>query len=197
MCIFCICSLWYNKIDFCARILLFIAGFLLFQIRAQSHGGIGFGIKREIFFLNLEDGYFGCQVNESTDVLQLYELSKLCDGTSQCYKGSDELRRELKCTSKYQIIFCFKTMFMYILKYFYLPWKVGMSIPNLTYFYYSRPQYLNNCLVSSSSEKKQYFLLTFSTRKSQLGNLHTTKWTSRQTQYILMQSHANLALTPI
>lgn len=66
----------------------------------NAQGGIGFGIKREIFFLNLEDGYFGCQVNESTTVLQLYELSRLCDGKQDCYKGSDELRRELKCTSK-------------------------------------------------------------------------------------------------
>lgn len=67
---------------------------------AQSFGGIGFGIKREVFFLNLEDGYFGCQVNESTDVLQLFELSKLCDGTPNCFLGSDELAKELKCTGK-------------------------------------------------------------------------------------------------
>lgn len=66
----------------------------------QSFGGIGFGIKREVFFLNLEDGYFGCQVNESTDVLQLFELSKLCDGTPNCFLGSDELAKELKCTGK-------------------------------------------------------------------------------------------------
>lgn len=73
--------------------------FILFQVHAQ--GGIGFGIRKEIFFLNLEDGYFGCQVNESTDVLQLYEISRICDGTPDCYRGSDELRRELKCTSEY------------------------------------------------------------------------------------------------
>jgi hypothetical protein len=66
---------------------------------AQSFGGIGFGIKQEIFFLNLEDGYFGCQVNESTDVLQLFELSKLCDGTPNCFLGSDELTDKLKCTN--------------------------------------------------------------------------------------------------
>lgn len=53
----------------------------------------------EVFFLNLEDGYFGCQVNESTDYLQLYDLSKLCDGTQDCYLGSDEKNKELKCTS--------------------------------------------------------------------------------------------------
>lgn len=79
--------------------------FLLQITRAQSishHGSVGFGLnKREIFFLNLEDGYFGCQVNESTDVLQLYEISKLCDGKSDCFRGSDELRTELKCSSKY------------------------------------------------------------------------------------------------
>uniref|UniRef100_A0A6P7FF96 Uncharacterized protein LOC114327498 n=1 Tax=Diabrotica virgifera virgifera TaxID=50390 RepID=A0A6P7FF96_DIAVI len=66
----------------------------------QSFGGIGFGIRREVFFLNLEDGYFGCQVNESTDVLQLFELSKLCDGTPNCFLGSDELTKELKCTGE-------------------------------------------------------------------------------------------------
>ncbi|GLH00246.1 Uncharacterized protein GBIM_06680, partial [Gryllus bimaculatus] len=70
------------------------------QCTAQSLGGIGYGIKREIFFLNLEDGYFGCQVNESTDVLQLYELSKLCNGKPDCFMGSDELRQELKCSTE-------------------------------------------------------------------------------------------------
>ncbi|KAI5697377.1 hypothetical protein M8J75_009317 [Diaphorina citri] len=66
---------------------------------AAQGGGVGFGIRREVFFLNLEDGYFGCQVNQSTEVLQLYELSRLCDGTPDCYLGSDELRKELKCTN--------------------------------------------------------------------------------------------------
>lgn len=56
--------------------------------------------RNEVFFLNLEDGYFGCQVNESTDYLQLYELSKLCDGNQDCFLGSDELNKELKCTSE-------------------------------------------------------------------------------------------------
>ncbi|KAI5721576.1 hypothetical protein M8J77_022574 [Diaphorina citri] len=72
---------------------------LLIFIAAQG-GGVGFGIRREVFFLNLEDGYFGCQVNQSTEVLQLYELSRLCDGTPDCYLGSDELRKELKCTRR-------------------------------------------------------------------------------------------------
>lgn len=75
--------------------------FLLFQTTSQSLSGIGHGINREIFFLNLEDGYFGCQVNESTDVLQLFELSKLCDGVPNCFLGSDELRNELKCSGKF------------------------------------------------------------------------------------------------
>ena len=57
-------------------------------------------VKREIFVLNLEDGYFGCQVNESTDFLQLFELSKLCDGVPQCFQGSDEVDSELKCTDR-------------------------------------------------------------------------------------------------
>jgi hypothetical protein len=70
-------------------------------LQVLSNGGVGFGIKREIFFLNLEDGYFGCQVNDSRDVLQLYELSKLCDGAPDCFMGSDELRKELKCSGEY------------------------------------------------------------------------------------------------
>lgn len=57
-------------------------------------------VAREIFVLNLEDGFFGCQVNESTDFLQLFELSKLCDGTPQCFQGSDEVSLELKCTDR-------------------------------------------------------------------------------------------------
>lgn len=56
--------------------------------------------RNEVFFLNLEDGYFGCQVNDSTDYLQLYELSKLCDGKQDCFLGSDEQNKELKCSSK-------------------------------------------------------------------------------------------------
>nr|XP_027235380.1 tenascin-like [Penaeus vannamei] len=60
---------------------------------------LGQGLQREIFFLNLEDGYFGCQVNESTDVLQLFEVSRLCDGTPNCFLGSDENFQELKCTN--------------------------------------------------------------------------------------------------
>lgn len=64
-------------------------------------------LAREIFVLNLEDGYFGCQVNESVDFLQLFELSKLCDGAPQCFRGSDELSVQLKCTdrSKYLLFF--------------------------------------------------------------------------------------------
>lgn len=57
-------------------------------------------LAREIFVLNLEDGYFGCQVNESVDFLQLFELSKLCDGAPQCFRGSDELSVQLKCTDR-------------------------------------------------------------------------------------------------
>lgn len=57
-------------------------------------------VQREIFFLNLEDGYFGCQLNESTDYLQLFDLSQLCDNKPNCFKGSDELSAELKCSDR-------------------------------------------------------------------------------------------------
>ncbi|XP_031780004.1 uncharacterized protein LOC116416313 isoform X2 [Nasonia vitripennis] len=70
--------------------------------QAESHNGLGRGgPRREVFFLNLEDGYFGCQVNASTDVLQLLQLSKLCDNHVDCFQGSDEHRDRLKCTSTY------------------------------------------------------------------------------------------------
>ena len=58
----------------------------------------------EVFFVNLEDGFFGCQVNASVDILQLFEISKLCDGKPNCYLGSDESNKKLKCTSK--LTFC-------------------------------------------------------------------------------------------
>ena len=67
-------------------------------------------VQREIFVLNLEDGYFGCQVNESTDFLQLFELSKLCDGLPQCFQGSDEVSLELKCNDRNQCTNCLNGM---------------------------------------------------------------------------------------
>lgn len=78
---------------------LFVCFF--FQVHSQQllHKTKNSRFRGEVFFLNLEDGYFGCQVNESTDYLQLYELSKLCDGRQDCFLGSDELNKELKCTS--------------------------------------------------------------------------------------------------
>ena len=57
--------------------------------------------------MNLEEGYFGCQVNETLEVLQIFKIEKLCDGTSDCYLGSDENQKELKCSSKYQFHFMF------------------------------------------------------------------------------------------
>lgn len=80
--------------------------FFPFQINAQYRPSYPSPyLQREIFVLNLEDGFFGCQVNESVDILQLFELSKLCDGIPQCFLGSDEVANELKCTdrSKYFI----------------------------------------------------------------------------------------------
>lgn len=63
-------------------------------------GGGSFTPRPEVFFVKLEDGFFGCQVNESVDVLQLFEISKLCDGTPQCWQGSDESSLDLKCSRK-------------------------------------------------------------------------------------------------
>lgn len=79
---------------------IFSLFFLLSSKQAQSQRISNTRLKRERFILNLEDGYFGCQVNESTEYLQIFELSKLCDGHADCYRSSDELADELKCTSK-------------------------------------------------------------------------------------------------
>ena len=57
--------------------------------------------KNEVFFVNVEEGFFGCQVNASSEFLQIFTISKLCDGVSDCYKGSDEDQKELKCSSKF------------------------------------------------------------------------------------------------
>lgn len=77
----------------------------LFQIHAQYRPNYPSPyLQREIFVLNLEDGFFGCQVNESVDILQLFELSKLCDGIPQCFLGSDEVANELKCTDRSEYI---------------------------------------------------------------------------------------------
>ena len=61
--------------------------------------------NKEVFFVNLEEGFFGCQVNETADVLQIFKINKLCDGVSDCYRGSDENSKELKCSSKYILHF--------------------------------------------------------------------------------------------
>lgn len=84
-----------QPISFHIVIILFLQALSQFSSRKNL-----FGNRHEVFFLNLEDGYFGCQVNESVEFLQVYELSRLCDGLQDCYMGSDELRKELKCTSE-------------------------------------------------------------------------------------------------
>ena len=54
----------------------------------------------EVFWLNLEEGYFACQILPSSKFLKLFKLSRLCDGTNDCYKGSDELVEEMKCSKE-------------------------------------------------------------------------------------------------
>ena len=73
-------------------------------------------LAREIFVLNLEDGYYGCQVNDSADFLQLFELSKLCDGSPQCFRGSDEMSVQLKCTDRgmYITLYCMKIRYTHL-----------------------------------------------------------------------------------
>lgn len=53
----------------------------------------------ELFWLNIEEGYFACQVNSSEKYLKIFRLSRLCDGIVDCYEGSDELGDALKCST--------------------------------------------------------------------------------------------------
>lgn len=62
----------------------------------------------------MEDGYFGCQVNESVEFLQIYDISRLCDGLQDCFMGSDEKKRDLKCTSK---LICPILLMLYMFNY--------------------------------------------------------------------------------
>jgi EGF domain len=52
----------------------------------------------ELFWLNIEEGYFACQVNSSEKYLKIFRLSRLCDGIVDCFEGSDELGDALKCS---------------------------------------------------------------------------------------------------
>jgi len=53
----------------------------------------------ELFWLNLEEGYFACQLNESEKFLKIFRISRLCDYKEDCYKGSDELQKDLRCST--------------------------------------------------------------------------------------------------
>lgn len=56
--------------------------------------------SREIFVVNFELGFFACQLNASSDFLEVYSLSRLCDGTRDCFSGTDENRDYVPCSSK-------------------------------------------------------------------------------------------------
>ena len=58
--------------------------------------------NQEVFWLNIEEGYFACQVNESKKYIKLFKLSRLCDGNEDCYRATDELPVHLKCTKDCQ-----------------------------------------------------------------------------------------------
>ena len=83
------------------RILLWSSVLTWTRVNSQFSGGRG----KEVFFVNLEEGFFGCQVNETAEVLQIFKINKLCDGVSDCFRGSDENSKELKCSSKYILDF--------------------------------------------------------------------------------------------
>ena len=78
------------------RILLWSSVLTWTRVSSQFATGRG----KEVFFVNLEEGFFGCQVNETAEVLQIFKINKLCDGVSDCFRGSDENSKELKCSSK-------------------------------------------------------------------------------------------------
>ena len=88
----------FSTMECLVRILLWSALVTTWTTHAQFLSKFS---RKEIFFVNLEEGFFGCQVNETLEVLQIFKIEKLCDGTSDCYLGSDENQKELKCSSKY------------------------------------------------------------------------------------------------
>ena len=51
---------------------------------------------QELFWLNLEEGYFACQLNMSEKFLKIFKISRLCDYKEDCWQGSDELYDELR-----------------------------------------------------------------------------------------------------
>ena len=61
----------------------------------------------ELFWLNLEEGYFACQLNESEKFLKIFKISRLCDYKDDCYLGSDELYDELRWVVAVEIILTF------------------------------------------------------------------------------------------
>ena len=91
------CVFIFSTMECLVKILLWSA-IVIWTTKAQFLSKFS---KKEVFFVNLEEGFFGCQVNETTEVLQIFKVEKLCDGKSDCYLGSDENQKELKCSSKY------------------------------------------------------------------------------------------------
>ena len=78
----------------------------------------------ELFWLNIEESYFACQVNASEKYLKIFKLSRLCDGYEDCYQASDELSENHKCSSKCQTPcgpngVCLKTR--YVRRQYFLP----------------------------------------------------------------------------
>ncbi|OQV25204.1 Fibrillin-1 [Hypsibius exemplaris] len=56
--------------------------------------------SREVFVVNFELGFFACQLNASSDFLEVYSLSKLCDGVPDCFSGTDENRDYVPCSGE-------------------------------------------------------------------------------------------------
>ena len=54
--------------------------------------------SREVFVVNFELGFFACQLNASSDFLEVYSLSRLCDGIPDCFGGTDENRDYVPCS---------------------------------------------------------------------------------------------------
>ena len=90
--------LFQAKMECLVRILLWSSVLTWTRVSSQFSGR-----GKEVFFVNLEEGFFGCQVNETAEVLQIFKINKLCDGVSDCFRGSDENSKELKCSSKWKV----------------------------------------------------------------------------------------------
>lgn len=100
-----------------ASILLCVSGLPILEpevvVRARTGLFPGRGRGRQVdltrvlpisgqFWLNVDDGYFACQVNSTETFVKVFKISRLCDGLPDCFQGADELKDFLNCSDQCQ-----------------------------------------------------------------------------------------------